>query len=134
MRSTSLMESGMADRQAILALAFLLAAPLSAAQRTTLSLDGQWDIADSVDAVLPATWSHQAPVPGLAHSAVPAFPDVDQFESRQLIQNRVKRGLAPSSALVTSAGVPHQQRNYFWYRRAFDVSALRTVATLRINK
>ena len=113
----------------------LLAVPLGAAQRTTLSLDGQWEIADSVGAdTLPVAYSHRAPVPGLAHSAVPGFQDVDQFESRQLLQNRVSRGLAPASALVTNAGVSHQERNWFWYRRSFQVTALRSVATLRINK
>src|SRR5450631_4163224 len=112
----------------------VFAAPLWA-QRTTLSLDGQWEIADSVEAgSLPAAYSHKAPVPGLAHSAVPVFKDVDEFESRQLIQNRVARGLAPASALVSNAGVSRQERNWFWYRRRFDVPALRRVATLRINK
>ena len=109
--------------------------PLWAAQRTTLSLDGEWEIADSVEARdLPSTWSHKAPVPGLAHSAVPAFKDVDEFESNQLIQNRIARGLAPASALVSNAGVSRQERNWFWYRRRFDVPAVRSVATLRINK
>ena len=90
----------------------VFAAPLCAAQRTTLSLDGQWEIADSVEAAtLPAAYSHKAPVPGLAHSAMPAFKDVDEFDSRQLIQNRVARGLAPASALVTNAGVSRQDRN-----------------------
>jgi len=113
----------------------VLTAPLWAAQRTTLSLDGQWDIADSVDAdKLPAAYSHKAPVPGLAHSAVPGFKDVDEFESRQLIQNRVQRGLSPASALVSNAGVSRQERNWFWYRRRFDVPVVRSVATLRINK
>ncbi len=113
----------------------VLAAPLWAAQRTTLSLDGQWDIADSVDGgKLPAAYSHKAPVPGLAHSAVPAFKDVDEFESRQLIQNRVRKGLAPASALVSNAGVSRQERRWFWFRRRFDVPAVRSVATLRIGK
>jgi beta-galactosidase len=113
----------------------VLAAPLWAAQRTTLSLDGQWDIADSVDAgTLPAVYSHRAPVPGLAHSAVPGLKDVDQFESRQLIQNRVRKGLAPESALVSNAGVSRQERNWLWYRRQFDVPMMRSVAILRINK
>jgi hypothetical protein len=113
----------------------LLAVPLGAAERTTLSLDGQWEIADSVAAdALPAAYSQRAPVPGLAHSAVPVFQDVDQFESRQLLQNRVARGLAPASALVSTAGVSHQERNWFWYRRRFHVDTLRSVAILRINK
>ncbi|MGA2272406.1 MAG: sugar-binding domain-containing protein [Bryobacteraceae bacterium] len=114
---------------------FTLAAPLRAAQRITLSLDGEWEIADSVEAdSLPAAYSHKAPVPGLAHSAVPAFKDVDEFESRQLIQNRVEKGLAPASALVSNAGVSRQERNWFWYRRQFEVPVMRSVATLRINK
>jgi len=113
----------------------VFAAPLWAAQRTTLSLDGQWDIADSVDGEgPPAAYSHKAPVPGLAHSAVPGFKDVDEFESRQLIQNRVDRGLAPASALVSNAGVSRQERNWFWYRRRFDVPVVRGVAVLRIDK
>lgn len=113
----------------------VFAAPLWAAQRTTLSLDGQWEIADSVESAnLPAAWSHKAPVPGLAHSAVPGFKDVDEFESRQLIQNRVARGLAPASALVSHAGVSRQERNWFWYRRRFAVATVRSVTTLRINK
>jgi hypothetical protein len=112
-----------------------LAASLTAARRTTLSLDGQWEISDSVAAdAIPATYTHQVPVPGLAHSALPAFPDVDQFESRQLLQNRVSRGFAPASALVSTAGVSHQERNWFWYRRKFQVAAPRGVATLGINK
>ena len=127
--------AGTAQRPALLWFLAVLAAPLWAAQRTTLSLDGQWEIADSVEAgTPPATYSHKAPVPGLAHSAAPGFQDVDEFESRQLIQNRVSRGLAPASALVSNAGISRQERNWFWYRRRFDVPAVRSVATLRINK
>ena len=126
---------GTEKRPIFLLFLIVLGAPLWAAQRTTLSLDGQWEIADSVEADnLPAAYSHKVPVPGLAHSAVPGFKDVDEFESRQLIQNRVTRGLAPASALVSNAGVPRQERNWFWYRRRFDVPAHRSVATLRINK
>ena len=126
--------AGAAKLPAFLLFLVVLGAPLRAAQRTTLSLDGQWDIADSVEAgTLPAAYSHKAPVPGLAHSAVPGFKDVDEFESRQLIQNRVARGLAPAWALVSNAGVSRQQRNWFWYRRGFDVAAVRRVATLLID-
>ena len=119
----------------ILLLLAVLAAPLWAAKRVAVALDGQWDIADSVDGdKQPAAYSHKAPVPGLAHSALPGFKDVDEFESRQLIQNRISRNLAPASAQVSNAGVSRQERNWFWYRRQFDVPAVRSVATLRINK
>jgi beta-galactosidase len=110
-------------------------APLWAASRVTISLDGTWDIADSKAAdALPAAYSHKAPVPGLAHSAVPRFRDVDEFDSRQVIQNRVSRGQLPKTALVSNAGVSRQDRNWFWYRRVFDVPSTHSVATLRINK
>ena len=113
----------------------LLCAPLWAAERKTISLNGQWEIVDSVQAdSLPAQYGHVAPVPGLAHSATPPFANVDQFESRQLIQNRVSKGMLPKSALVTNAGVSRQERNWFWYRRQFQIDAPAEVATLRINK
>jgi hypothetical protein len=109
--------------------------PLKAAQRTVISLDGTWEIEDSKDPdAIPLKWTHQVPVPGLAHSAQPGFPHVDEFDSRQLILNRARDGKVPRSAIVQTAGVSRQDRNYFWYRRTFDVSRLRDVASLRINK
>ena len=37
--------------------------------RTALSLDGQWDVADSISAdAMPKVYSHKAPVPGLTHA------------------------------------------------------------------
>ncbi len=106
-----------------------------AAERKTIFLNGSWDIEDSKDSEkIPSVWGHKAPVPGLAHSAQPGFPNVDEFDSRMLIQNRVGNGKLPENALVSNAGVEHQGRNWFWYRRTFDVPALRQVAVLRINK
>ncbi len=116
---------------------FLLAPTLllAAANRTVVSLDGTWDIADSKAAgARPAVFDHRVPVPGLAHSAMPAFADVDRFDSRQTIQNRVSRAKLPQSALVRNAGVSRQDRNWFWYRRSFTVPERRSVAILRINK
>ena len=105
------------------------------AQRVTIPLDGTWDIADSLAAdQVPATFTHKAPVPGLAHSSTPAFEGVDLFDSRELIVNRVGKGSMPRSALVTNAGVPHQNRNYFWYRTSFAPKAKRAIAILRVNK
>src|SRR5215471_5486332 len=108
---------------------------LRAADRTTISLNGTWQIEDSKDpAVIPVAWNHKTPVPGLAHSAEPAFPHVDEFDSRMLIQNRVSQGNLPKDANVNNAGLSQQGRNWFWYRRAFDVTELKSVAILRINK
>jgi beta-galactosidase len=103
--------------------------------RTVLSLNGSWDIADSVSPDTPPTaFTHKVPVPGLAHSAQPPFPDVDLFDSREIIANRVRRGELPESANVTTAGVSRQQRNYFWYRTTFDPRSKQANAILKINK
>src|SRR5215472_14154903 len=108
---------------------------LWATDRTTISLNGTWQIEDSKDAAaIPVVWNHKAPVPGLAHSAEPAFAHVDEFDSRLLIQNRVSQGNLPKNANVSNAGVLQQGRNWFWYRRAFEVTELKSVAVLRINK
>lgn len=107
--------------------------------RQTLTLDGEWQIEDSVDAAeVPKTFGHTVPVPGLAHLAQPAFQDVDLFESRENLWNRVQFGELPKSAWASlppdAAGVSQQKRNYFWYRKAFRVPARREVAILKINK
>ena len=108
---------------------------LWASERTTISLNGTWQIEDSKEAdATPAVWNHKVPVPGLAHSAQPAFPQVDQFDSRMLIQNRVGQGKLPKTAIVYNAGVSRQDRNWFWYRRTFEISETKSVAILRINK
>lgn len=119
----------------ILAVCAAFPVSLTAVERTTISLNGTWDIEDSKEAdAMPSVWRHTVPVPGLAHSAQPAFPQVDQFDSRMVIQNRVSNGKLPKSALVSNAGVSRQQRNWFWYRRKFETPAPRSVAILRINK
>ena len=102
---------------------------LWATGRTTISLNGMWQIEDSKDAeAIPVAWKHKVAVPGLAHSAEPAFPQVDQFDSRMVIQNRVGQGKLPKTATVYNAGVSRQERNWFWYHRTFDVSCERAVS------
>src|ERR1700730_13662343 len=89
---------------------------LRASDRTTISLNGIWQVEDSKEAeAMPVVWNHKVPVPGLAHSAEPAFPQVDQFDSRMLLQNRVSQG-NPNSATVYNAVVSRQERNWLWYR------------------
>src|SRR5262252_7146224 len=119
----------------VLSLAVAFPLLMEGAERTTISLNGTWDIEDSREAdSIPVAWNHRVPVPGLAHSAQPGFPQVDQFDSRMLVQTRVDDGKLPKSALVFDAGVPRQNRNWFWYRRTFEISATRSVAILRVNK
>ena len=105
------------------------------AERVTLPLDGTWQIADSVAAEpAPKVFRATVAVPGLVHNATPAFPDVDAFDSLELVANQIAQKLRPESARVASPGVSRQVRNYFWYRRAFTVPSRRAVATLRVNK
>jgi hypothetical protein len=101
----------------------------------SVPLDGTWQIEESLSATdMPIRFTHTVPVPGMANLAQPAFPGVDQFDSLELISNRIRSGKLPESARVHGAGVPRQNRNYFWYRRTFRAPARRTVATLKINK
>jgi hypothetical protein len=115
-----------------------LAVGAQSAHRTTLSLDGNWDVEDSIGgAQIPAVYHHTAPVPGLAHSAIPMFPDVDQYQSRQLLSNLVRQGLysqADYDKLGNVRGISHQQRNYFWYRKVFEAPTQAAVALLKVNK
>ncbi len=115
---------------------FLLFVPGCFGQRTTILLDGVWNIDDSVSATeRPTRFTHHVPVPGLAHSAEPGFSDVDLFDSREHIVNQVANGMLPRSALVNHTGVSHQKRNYFWYQRTIDVQPEKAaVAVLKINK
>ncbi len=120
-----------------------LATGAQTTRRTTLSLDGRWDVEDSIGASdMPATWHHAAPVPGLTHSAVPAFPDVDQYQSGQLLSNLAGNVLARKGRfsqsdydkLGNARGISRQQRNYFWYRKTFQAPAQNAVALLKVNK
>lgn len=105
------------------------------AERATISLDGQWQIEDSVDGnATPSQWGHMVPVPGLAHLATPGFKDVDLFDSSEEIVNQVKNGRLPKSAIIHTSGISRQQRNYFWYRKTFRVNERKAVAILQINK
>jgi hypothetical protein len=117
------------------AIALLALATAASAQRVTVPLDGTWQIEDSAAAdEIPKLWWRRAPVPGLANLARPAFAGVDLFDSRELIDNRIRAGLLPESARISAVGIPRQDRNYFWYRRVFRLPESKQVAILRIGK
>src|ERR1035441_6569413 len=68
--------------------------------RVIVPLDGNWQVADSVTAGdIPSSFNHTVPVPGLANLAVPAFPDVDKFDSREAIARSQRSNPQPASAL-----------------------------------
>lgn len=109
---------------------------LAPAQRLVISLDGQWQIADSKSATeIPTAFSHSVPVPGLAHLATPVFANVDEFYSREHLVNRIRAALAPQEWLTNYwTGKVNQERNYFWYRKTFRAPKPGEVALLKINK
>jgi hypothetical protein len=115
-------------------LALLLLAVPAYAERITLPLNGRWQVGDSVaPQPVPRVFPSTVAVPGLVHNAAPPFPDVDAFDSLELVSNRIAQGSLLESARVEYLA-SRQKRNYFWYRRTFAASARRVVATLRVNK
>jgi hypothetical protein len=103
--------------------------------RITLSLDGEWQVDESISATAaPTQFKHRAPVPGLADLARPPFKDIDLFDSQELIASRIRHKWLPESARVNTAGNSRQERNYFWYRKVFKAPTPRAAAFLKINK
>jgi hypothetical protein len=116
-------------------LSFLLLAAPAFSERVTVPLNGSWQIGDSVAAEpAPRTFPSTVAVPGLVHNATPAFPDVDAFDSLELVNNKIAQKLLPEAARVAAPGVSRQKRNYFWYRRTFAAPARKGTATLRVRK
>ena len=106
--------------------------------RATLSLNGQWDVDESLSPdAQPKLYNHKVPVPGLTHSAIPAFPQVDEYQTRQLLSDMVEFGNLTKADYEKTAGthgISQQPRNYFWYRRTFVAPPQHAVALLKINK
>lgn len=118
-----------------------MAAPLLAetarswGARTTVSLDGTWEIGDSVDpGVPPATFQNTVAVPGLVRTANPPFPEVDHYETRQWLSAMIHWKRLPEGEMIEERGHTRQPRNFYWYRRTFRVPAQKQRAVLTINK
>jgi hypothetical protein len=106
---------------------------ISQTSRTTLSLNGAWEVEESVDSVIiPKKFTHLVEVPGLVNQSKPSFPKVDQFKTSD---NRWDYpNLDGPTAFVDTGGVSFQDRNYFWYRKTFKPAEKRQLAMLKINK
>lgn len=105
------------------------------AGRTVIPLNGTWALAESIEMEnLPAAYPHSAPVPGLAHSAVPPLPAIDAFDSREFIQTSIREKKLPESARVETAGLSRQDRNFLWYKREFLAPVKSARLLLRIRK
>ena len=123
----------------VIAAASVLAAVSARAEeggRQTISLDGTWDVADSVSPTeKPARFDHRAPVPALTHSATPEFPKVDDFQTPEYEVVKRLIGLPSDNPIFQGpAGTAGHPRNYFWYRTTFDAPSARAVATLKVSK
>lgn len=108
------------------------------AERLVVSLDGDWEIAESVrpDDV-PREFPHTIAVPGLVNQAKPPFPNVDRYETAEIVRRWARFGTAlipPEEATVDGLGRTPQKRNFFWYRRTFTVPARRQRAMLVVGK
>ncbi len=88
------------------------------AGRVTLSLDGNWQVAEGTMDAAPAVFEHVAPVPGLVSLASPPFVE-------------------PGPKVTNGSSRPQKdpRRDAFWYRRTFEISGPSpAVATLKISK
>ena len=107
------------------------------AQRTIYPLNGLWEIEDGVSPdKQPVVYRHSVQVPGLSNMATPAFPDADRYGSKEYLTNEwiVKaKGKFPGIDTIQT-GVSFQVRNYFWYRKVFQLKQLREVVILKVNK
>jgi hypothetical protein len=115
---------------------FLFNSNLILAQRTVISLNGEWEIEDSVDPDdIPTAFQHTVRVPGMVNQSTPPFPDVDRFDGLDYLQNGFVRAQIKKVNVDTiKVGIPHQDRNYFWYRKDFEVEDKKDLVILRINK
>ena len=86
------------------------------------SLNGLWEIAESISAEAPLAYERTVPVPGLARLATPAFRGLSVPEI----------GWLPLEVRQQARRDPH--RDYFWYRRCFSVASDYSVALLRFAK
>jgi len=109
--------------------------------RTTISMNGTWQITESVASNdIPTAFDHTVVVPGLVNRSKPAFPDVDLFASREYLR-RFGRSypwggseILKHDAPLPVIGISLQKRNYFWYHKSFKAPARREVALLKIGK
>ncbi len=107
-----------ASRPAILPVIAIFLCLEARAGRTTLSLDGTWQIAEGKMDAAPAAFERTAPVPGLVSLATPAFDSP-----------------GPKVADRIDISQKDPRRDAFWYRRAFRLDGpIPAVAKLKVAK
>lgn len=85
-------------------------------KRTTIPLNGTWDIAEGAADAAPSEYSATVPVPGLVDLAEPRFADV----APPVMDDSV-RDLELSMKDVLERIVKDPKREAFWYRRIFEL-------------
>jgi len=127
----------MKSKIAVTGICLLLSLNL-AAQREIQSLNGIWEVEESIDAgKVPARFGHKVRVPGLTNTATPSFEGVDRFYGREYYTNRwVQPTLMKLDidADTMKIGYSLQKRNYFWYRKTFETKPGFEAVILKINK
>lgn len=108
------------------------------AQRKVTSLNGTWDIEESVLAEkVPTKFQNKVEVPGLVNNAFPGFEGVDKFYGKEYYGNYwvqpglVKLDINPDTMKI---GYSFQTRNYFWYRKSFETLPGFEAVVLKIGK
>ncbi|HET7114859.1 MAG TPA: glycoside hydrolase family 2 TIM barrel-domain containing protein [Hanamia sp.] len=102
----------------IVLLTFSFAYSQNISKRNTISLDGNWQIAEGSMDTIPKRFDHTVPVPGLVSFSIPAFKNVGPT-----VKDR--RSISQSDPL----------REAFWYRSTFRVSStIPEVAILKVSK
>ena len=115
-------------------------APANHGKRDVLRLNSTWDVEESVSPdEIPASFSHKVQVPGLTHSAMPPFADVDDFNGGGWIKELRDRKTSANPSKQDAAQsdlsrFTRQRRRYFWYRVTFAAPRAREIARLKINK
>jgi len=109
---------------------------LLCAQRIIVSLNGEWEIEDSVlPDDIPNIFEHKVQVPGMVNQALPAFQDVDKFDGLDYLQNGfVRANVKEVNVDTVRVGIPRQTRNFFWYKRVFELEEEKDLVLLKINK
>ncbi|NJK94440.1 MAG: hypothetical protein HC905_05450 [Bacteroidales bacterium] len=73
------------------------------------SLNGQWDLEESIDSVnIPKSFTHKVVVPGLTNQSVPQFKDVDNYTTSDIRFNQLNFDV--KLELLDTGGVTIQKR------------------------
>ncbi len=114
---------------------FIFLSLTSFGQRTVVSLNGTWEIEESIKPdALPRKYTHIVPVPGLANLSKPAFKDVDKFTTLDVIRHPIVGIKNDPSLDSIKIGIVGQNRNFFWYRNTFTLNERKEIVVLKVNK